>query len=114
MAKALQCPSCGRKHPVTTLPHTATFPCSGCGQSLKVPAQFRQPTGSDRVQPSAPVAGVASAPAGRARRCGIAAPSGPHPRDARRHATAAGGAAHGAAPAADPSRARPGAGRSRR
>jgi hypothetical protein len=53
MAKALQCPSCGRKHPVSTLPQTATFACSGCGQSLKVPAQFRQPTGSDRVQPAA-------------------------------------------------------------
>jgi hypothetical protein len=57
MAKALQCPSCGRKHPVATLPQTATFPCSGCGQSLKVPAQFRQPTGSERVRPpAAPVA----------------------------------------------------------
>jgi hypothetical protein len=54
MAKALQCPSCGRKHPVTTLPQTATFPCSGCGQTLKVPAQFRRPTGSDRVQPAPP------------------------------------------------------------
>ena len=53
MAKALQCPSCGRKHPVTTLPQTATFPCSGCGQTLKVPAQFRHPTGSERVQSGA-------------------------------------------------------------
>ena len=54
MAKALQCPSCGRKHPVATMPQTPTLPCSGCGRTLKVPAQFRQPTGSDRVQPAAP------------------------------------------------------------
>lgn len=41
MAKAIQCPSCGRKHRVTTLPDAPTFSCEGCGQSLKVPTQFR-------------------------------------------------------------------------
>jgi hypothetical protein len=41
MAKAIQCPSCGRKHRVATLPDAPTFKCENCGQPLKVPAQFR-------------------------------------------------------------------------
>jgi hypothetical protein len=41
MGKAIQCPSCGRKHRVTALPDAPTFHCEGCGQSLKVPGQFR-------------------------------------------------------------------------
>lgn len=41
MAKAIQCPSCGRKHRVATLPDAPTFRCENCGQPLKVPAQFR-------------------------------------------------------------------------
>src|SRR5215475_10586733 len=41
MAKAIQCPSCGRKHRVATLPDAPTFKCESCGQPLKVPAQFR-------------------------------------------------------------------------
>jgi hypothetical protein len=41
MGKAIQCPSCGRKHPVRTIPDAPTFHCEGCGQGLKVPAQFR-------------------------------------------------------------------------
>lgn len=59
MAKALQCPACGRKHPVATLPDAPTFPCSGCGQSLKVPAQFRGlavPPAAVAAKPDAPAA----------------------------------------------------------
>src|SRR5919201_7108512 len=41
MSKAIQCPSCGRKHRVATLPDAPTFTCENCGQPLKVPAQFR-------------------------------------------------------------------------
>src|SRR5262249_54934349 len=41
MSKAIQCPSCGRKHRVATLPDAPTFKCENCGQPLKVPAQFR-------------------------------------------------------------------------
>jgi hypothetical protein len=50
MAKAIQCPACGRKHPVSSLPDAPTFNCEGCGKSLKVPAQFRPsaPAGSGR------------------------------------------------------------------
>ena len=40
MAKAIQCPSCGRKHRVAALPDAPTFKCENCGQPLKVPAQF--------------------------------------------------------------------------
>ncbi len=42
MAKAIQCPSCGRKHRVADLPDAPTFRCEDCGQPLKVPAQFRE------------------------------------------------------------------------
>jgi hypothetical protein len=41
MAKALQCPSCGRRHRVSGLPDAPMFRCEGCGQRLKVPDQFR-------------------------------------------------------------------------
>ena len=41
MGKAIQCPSCGRKHQVAAIPDAPTFQCAGCGQSLKVPGQFR-------------------------------------------------------------------------
>lgn len=41
MGKAIQCPSCGRKHRLAGLPDAPTFQCEGCGQSLKVPGQFR-------------------------------------------------------------------------
>ena len=41
MAKAIQCPTCGRKQGVDTLPDAPTFRCPDCGKNLKVPAQFR-------------------------------------------------------------------------
>jgi hypothetical protein len=41
VGKAIQCPSCGRKHGVSGLPDAPTFKCEGCGQPLKVPSQFR-------------------------------------------------------------------------
>src|SRR5215470_11778460 len=37
MAQALECPACGARHPVDTLPATRTFRCDRCGQTLKVP-----------------------------------------------------------------------------
>lgn len=78
MSKAIQCPSCGRKHRVATLPDAPTFKCENCGQPLKVPAQFRpsvmassrhvpkpEPSGSDAtaVMPERPAAAPAPAPA---------------------------------------------------
>jgi hypothetical protein len=41
MAKAIRCPTCGRKQGVDTLPDAPTFRCPNCGKNLKVPAQFR-------------------------------------------------------------------------
>jgi hypothetical protein len=41
MAKAIQCPTCGRKQGVGSLPDAPTFRCPACGKNLKVPAQFR-------------------------------------------------------------------------
>lgn len=40
MATALQCPSCGHKHRLDGPRSEPSFPCSSCGQTLKVPAQF--------------------------------------------------------------------------
>ena len=54
MGKAIQCPSCGRKHGVSGLPDAPTFKCEGCGQPLKVPSQFRPSVmaSSRHVRPS--------------------------------------------------------------
>jgi len=41
VGKAIQCPSCGRKHGVSGLPDAPTFKCEGCGKPLKIPTQFR-------------------------------------------------------------------------
>jgi hypothetical protein len=40
MAPVLQCPDCATKHPIDTASTAAAFRCSGCGRTLKVPAQF--------------------------------------------------------------------------
>ena len=37
MAKALECPACGARHSIDTLPDARTFRCDRCGQVLKVP-----------------------------------------------------------------------------
>lgn len=38
MAKALQCPDCGERHPLDQIGTTSTFRCQGCRRLLKVPA----------------------------------------------------------------------------
>lgn len=38
MAKALQCPDCGTRHPVDEVAHLKTFRCHECRRLLKVPA----------------------------------------------------------------------------
>lgn len=55
MAQGLRCPHCGHKHPLAQLPGTPTFRCSGCGQVLKIPAEYRSagaPSGSTPVGPA--------------------------------------------------------------
>lgn len=86
MAKALQCPACRSRHPLSDLPEAPTFRCSGCGRALKVPAQVRpasgrtgaapRPRSSDRTASMAvgkrdPVAAGAAG--------GVAAPPAPAP-----------------------------------
>jgi hypothetical protein len=61
VAPVLLCPECGTKHPLDEMAGTASFPCSGCGRTLKVPAQARQMSADrnpDGVPP--PVAPVAA------------------------------------------------------
>jgi hypothetical protein len=38
VAPVLQCPDCGTKHPIATVPDAPAFACTGCGRALKVPA----------------------------------------------------------------------------
>ena len=42
MAPVLLCPDCGTKHPLDDVARRSAFPCSGCGRTLKVPAQARE------------------------------------------------------------------------
>jgi len=62
MAKALQCPACGNKHPLGGLPNAATFSCERCGRTLKVPAQFR-PRPAGAAQSNGPAGATATLPA---------------------------------------------------
>ena len=78
MAKALQCPECGRKTPLSGVGGGKTFRCAGCGRALKIPAELR-PAASGGRRPSTrsapspppdaartsvlPTAGAAAAPA---------------------------------------------------
>lgn len=77
MAKALQCPACGNKHPLAGLPNAATFPCERCGRTLKVPAQFR-PRPAGEAQANGPGSGTAMMPAAGRR----AVPPPPAPESA--------------------------------
>jgi hypothetical protein len=92
MAKALQCPSCGRRHRVSGLPDAPMFRCEGCGQRLKVPDQFRPSvmTSSRHIRPpdagspeSTSVLPPRSAPASRTA-AAAASPAAARPRPAPR------------------------------
>ncbi len=37
MARALECPACGHRHRLETVPASSTFRCENCGQVLKAP-----------------------------------------------------------------------------
>lgn len=80
MGKAIQCPSCGRKHRVATLPDAPIFHCEGCGKRLRVPAQFRPSVmaSSRRIvppKPDAPAQSTSVLPEAAAARARTAAPS---------------------------------------
>jgi hypothetical protein len=59
MAPVLQCPDCGEKHPLATVPTSGAFPCRGCGRVLKVPESGTRPPSS----PPDAVTTAAAAPA---------------------------------------------------
>ena len=78
MAKALECPACGARHPLDSLPDARTFRCDRCGQSLKVPDAIDPPPASPRrtatSRATSPVpAAATSAPLPPPRRGGSAA-----------------------------------------
>lgn len=106
MGKAIQCPTCGRKHGVGTLPDAPAFPCAGCGQRLKVPTQFRpsvmasarhverpdpgpSPESTAVLRPKpAPTAAAAAAPSATARPAARASAPGRPPAGATAAAAA--------------------------
>jgi hypothetical protein len=75
MARALECPACGHRHRLDTVPASSTFRCEQCGQVLKAPAAV-----SSRPDGPAPPARGSGAPAST----GAPAPAVP---PARRSAT---------------------------
>lgn len=55
MAPVLQCPECGTKHPIDTVPERGAFPCTGCGRVLKVPEIV-----AEKARAAAPAAAAAT------------------------------------------------------
>ncbi|MGH8982948.1 MAG: hypothetical protein ACRDY6_03610 [Acidimicrobiia bacterium] len=88
MAKALQCPACGNKHPLSGLPNSATFRCERCGRMLKVPAQFR-PRPAGRAQTNGPAGETTTMPP-QGRRAAVPAPAPESAPPPRRRADGAG------------------------
>lgn len=70
MARALECPACGHRHRLDTIPASATFRCEQCGQVLKAPAAVSSQPGA----PPPPARGGAPA------RTGAPPPVAPPPR----------------------------------
>jgi hypothetical protein len=62
MAPVLQCPDCGSKHPLASVPDAGTFPCRGCGRLLKVPELVPR-TARSSAPPTAPAVPPVTAPA---------------------------------------------------
>lgn len=54
MAPVLLCPECGTKHPLDDVTANA-FPCTGCGRTLKVPAQAREMTSAGTSDAPSPL-----------------------------------------------------------
>jgi hypothetical protein len=64
VAKALQCPACGNKTPLSALPDAPVFGCAQCGRSLKVPSQLRPGrAGAPSAAAARPAARTATMPA---------------------------------------------------
>jgi hypothetical protein len=93
MGKAIQCPTCGRKHGIGGLPDAPSFACEGCGQRLRVPAQFRPSVMAsarhvERPDPGASADSTSVLPPKPAPTAAAAAPSATARRPAPRSAPA--------------------------
>lgn len=66
MAKALQCPDCGTRHPLDQVVGLRTFRCEECNRLLKVPASVATAVGAAR-SPAKKAAAKAGAAKGEAR-----------------------------------------------
>lgn len=89
MAQALECPACGARHRLDSIPDARTFRCDRCGQVLKVPDSVTPSRASTSPSSSAPApsppprrgsaggGGVAAAPAPPPRRRDGSVPVGP-------------------------------------
>jgi hypothetical protein len=75
MARALECPACGHRHRLDTIPAAATFRCEQCGQVLKAPS----PVSSQPGAPPPPARSTTTAPV----RTGAPAAPAPPPRRTR-------------------------------
>ena len=53
MAPVLQCPDCKTKHPLGAVGDRVSFPCEGCGRTLKVPEMARAATQTEAPAPPA-------------------------------------------------------------
>jgi len=71
VAPVLLCPECGTKHPLDNVADISSFPCSGCGRTLKVPAQARELSAVRRDNGSPAAAPVAPAPVPEAHSTGV-------------------------------------------
>jgi len=76
MARALECPACGQRHRLDTLPAAATFRCERCGQVLKAPAAVS----SQPDAPAPPARDRAAATSAPATATGAPTPVAPPPR----------------------------------
>jgi len=70
MARALECPACGHRHRLDTVPAADTFRCDNCGQVLKAPSTVASEPGA----PPPPARGS------RPSSTGVPAPVAPPPR----------------------------------
>ena len=87
MARALECPACGHRHRLDSIPASGTFRCEQCGQVLKAPSSVSSDPGAppppargSAPAAAAPAAAPAAASGAPAAGTGAPAPIAPPPR----------------------------------
>ncbi len=84
MARVVQCPACGESHPLDTLAGTPTFPCAGCGRTLRTPTELVRPSGATPAVRATPKSAPPAAAKATSRPSGSVAAA--RPRARRNHA----------------------------